>query len=175
MKELCLNNNMEIIGAIKPSENLPCIIQNITKLLSCSVVIDITIAEVFMIFFLSSSSLEIKGLLSLLLTFINEHFVIVTLFHSEFNNKLSFGKGSLGFYYIVVITARAELIGVLELTNILSKGLLALLTEQNQIGSLFKLMVHLLFMAVGTIEPFSAARSTDRNLGVKNVFAHNYY
>ena len=76
----------------------------------------------------------------------------------------------------MVVAVRAVFVSFLELFDLLSKHLFALLTGKNHFGGSFQLVILSFFVALRAVEPLSAARSTDGTLSVEDVFAHlNYY
>ena len=66
------------------------------------------------------------------------------------------------------------LVGFFVLLDLLSEYLLALFATHDNFGSWHEFMVLTMFLLVAlwAVEPLLAAWSSDRNLGVKNVFAH---
>ena len=75
--------------------------------------------------------------LTMLLAIVNEHFVLVTFFGLELNDHLTLSLHSLSLGHIVVVAVRAMFIRLLELTDIFTEGLLALLTHKDQFKCLF--------------------------------------
>ena len=66
--------------------------------------------------------------------------------------------GGDGIKNVVVVAMWAVLVGILKLTRILSEALLALLARENHLEALQQLVVLLLLVALGAIEPFLATR-----------------
>ena len=90
----------------------------------------------------------------------------------ELNDQLSTVLRSLSLGHEVVVATWAVLVSLLELFDVLAEHLFALLAGENHLGSLLQLVVLLLLMALGTVEPLAAAGSANRDLGVQNVFTH---
>ena len=68
---------------------------------------------------------------------------------------------------------RAVLVSLIELfAHLLSKDSLALFAAQDHFMGELKLMVLSFSVALRAVEPFLAARGSDGDLGVHNVFAH---
>jgi hypothetical protein len=71
----------------------------------------------------------------------------------------------------LIIAVWAELVGFVKVVGILAKGLFALFAGKRQFRLLLERVVFLLLMAFGTVKPFPAARCTNGDLSVENVFA----
>ena len=82
--------------------------------------------------------------------------------------------GGLGLDDEMIVAVRAELVGLLELANLLAEGSLALFAEENQVERRHELVVFTkhIHMALGAVKPLLAAWRANRHLGVHNMFAH---
>lgn len=72
--------------------------------------------------------------------------------------------------HIVVVTVRAILVAFLVSGHVLPKCLFTFLAHESHLQCFCKLMRLRLCMALGTVEPLFAARSTDGDLGVQDMF-----
>ena len=123
---------------------------------------------------ISEIEVLIESELTLLLSHVLEHFVLVSLHLFDLNDELSFGLGGLCGNNVVIIAVGAELVSLLEFTDILAEYFLALLACKYHFGGSFQFVVitHGLLVALGAIKPSLAAGGADGNLGVQNMFAH---
>lgn len=72
--------------------------------------------------------------------------------------------------HVVVITMRAKLVALLVIGHILPESLLAFFAQECHLHGLGELVCLLLRVAFGAVIPFLAARCSDGDLGVQNVF-----
>ena len=72
----------------------------------------------------------------------------------------------------MVVAVGAVLVSLLELTDLLAEGALALLAEEYELECGNQLVILGLRVALRTVEPFLAAGGTDRHLRVQNMLAH---
>jgi hypothetical protein len=73
----------------------------------------------------------------------------------------------------VIVTVRAELVGLLELCNVLSEAFSALLAGKDHLVAFFQRVALLFTMALDAVKPFSATWRSNSNLGIENVFTHD--
>ena len=119
-------------------------------------------------------SIEVKNCMSLLLAIVFHHLVFVALLHAHLNDEVALCLARLCLDYIMVVTVRAVLVGVLELADVLAEDFFAFFASKNEFHSLLKLVVFTenLFVAFRTVEPPLAAGRADCYLSIHNVFAH---
>ena len=92
----------------------------------------------------------------------------------DLDDHATLGAGGLGLDDEVVVAVGAELVGLLELVNLLAEGSLALFAEENQVERGHELVIFSkhLEVALGAVEPLLAAWRANRHLGVHNMSAH---
>ena len=90
----------------------------------------------------------------------------------EVDDEFSTVLGGLGLNDIMVVAMGAVLVGLLEFFDVLAEDLFALLAGEHHLGCTLQLVVLLLIMALGAVEPLTAAGSANGHLSVQNVFAH---
>ena len=71
----------------------------------------------------------------------------------------------------VVITMRAVLVALIKLVHVFAETLFALFAREDHLHRLFERVRLCVGVALRTVEPLSAARGADRDLGVEDVFA----
>ena len=120
---------------------------------------------------------------SVLLSFILEHFVFESTFLFKFDDEFALVLRCLSWNHVMIITSRFEscywclpgaiFVALVEfLRDVLTENLLALFACEDNLGALHDLVIFGLHVALGAVKPLFAALSTDLNLGVQNVFAH---
>ena len=113
-----------------------------------------------------------EGALSALLSIVLQDLVLVTSLGLILNDELTLTLGSLGIGHEVIITVRAELVGFLELIDLLAEHLSAFLADEDHFCGFFELVILGFFVALGAVEPLSAAGGSNGDLGVEDVLAH---